>query len=187
MNTCPKSCEGFKLIKLPVLVKTLKALFTWIWTVYLVLPGRSTKALSVWTVSVHEPSYPQMFYMFKSGFWLGPSGTVRDVSWTHPTVVLALCHKGLSAEVLLRWLSSVQVFSFLYQSFWSSVRGTVGFPVTSLTEALISRSLSLAERPTFGRVLVVPVFFHLTVIEAIVLPGTLKVLEMVLYLHASQF
>ena len=43
---------------------------------------------------------------------------------------------------------------------WSSVRVTIGFLVTSLTKALLPRSLSLVRRPTLGRVLVVPNFFH---------------------------
>ena len=51
---------------------------------------------------------------------------------------------------------------------WGSVRLTIGFLVTSLTEAL----LSLAGRQDLGRVLVVPNFFHLRMIEATVFLGT---------------
>ena len=41
---------------------------------------------------------------------------------------------------------------------WSAVRVTIGFLVTSLTKALLSRLLSLAGRPALGRVLVVTNF-----------------------------
>ena len=64
---------------------------------------------------------------------------------------------------------------------WSSVRVTIGFLVTSLTEALLPRSLSLAGRPTLGRVLVVPNFFHLRMMEATVLIGTFNAAESFLY------
>ena len=52
---------------------------------------------------------------------------------------------------------------------WSSVRVTIGFLVTSLAKALLFRLLSLAGRPALGRVLVVPNFFHLRMMEASVL------------------
>jgi len=64
---------------------------------------------------------------------------------------------------------------------WSSVRVTIGFLVTSLTEALLPRSLSLAGRPALGRVLVVPNFFHLRMMEATVLIGTFNAAEIFLY------
>jgi hypothetical protein len=51
---------------------------------------------------------------------------------------------------------------------WSSVRVTIGFSVTSLTKAFFPRLLSLAWRPALGRVLVVPNFFHLIMMEATV-------------------
>ena len=54
---------------------------------------------------------------------------------------------------------------------WSSDRVTIGFLVTSLTKALLPRSLSLDGRPALGRVLVVPNFFHLRMMEATVLIG----------------
>ena len=57
---------------------------------------------------------------------------------------------------------------------WSSDRVTIGFLVTSLTKALLPRSLSLDGRPALGRVLVVPNFFHLRMMEATVLIGTIK-------------
>ena len=60
---------------------------------------------------------------------------------------------------------------------WSSDR----FLVTSLTKALLPRSLSLDSRPALGRVLVVPNFFHLRMMEATVLIGTVKAAEMFLY------
>ena len=53
---------------------------------------------------------------------------------------------------------------------WSFVR--VAFLVTSLTKALLPRFLSLVRRPALGRVLVVPNFFHLRMMEAAVLLGT---------------
>ena len=58
------------------------------------------------------------------------------------------------------------------EELWSSVRVTIGFLVTSLTKALLPRSLSLAGRPAPGRVLVVLNFFHLRMMEATVFLGT---------------
>ena len=52
---------------------------------------------------------------------------------------------------------------------WSSDRVTIGFLVTSLTKALLPRSLSLDGRPALGRVLVV-----LNLMEATVHIGTFK-------------
>ena len=54
----------------------------------------------------------------------------------------------------------------------SSDRVTIGFLVTSLTKALLPWLLSLAGRPALGRVLVVPNFFHLRMMEATVFLGT---------------
>ena len=54
---------------------------------------------------------------------------------------------------------------------------TIGFLVTSLTMALLSRLLSLAGRPALGRVLVVPDYFHLTMMEATVFLGTFNAAE----------
>ena len=45
---------------------------------------------------------------------------------------------------------------------WCSDRVTIGFLVTSLTKALLPRSLNLDGRPALGRVLVVPIFFQFT-------------------------
>ena len=41
------------------------------------------------------------------------------------------------------------------QDLWSSARVTIGFLVTSLTKALLSRLFTLAGQPALGRVLVV--------------------------------
>ena len=54
------------------------------------------------------------------------------------------------------------------EELWSSVRVTIGFLVTSLTKVLLLRLLNLAWWPALGRVLVVPNFFHLRMMEAIV-------------------
>ena len=51
------------------------------------------------------------------------------------------------------------------EELWSSVRATIGFLVTSLTMALLPRLLNLARRPALGRVLVVPIFFHLRMMK----------------------
>ena len=64
---------------------------------------------------------------------------------------------------------------------WSSFRVTIGFLVTSLTKALLPRLLSLAGRPALGRVLVVPNFFHLRMMEATVFLGTFNAAEMFCY------
>ena len=60
---------------------------------------------------------------------------------------------------------------------WSSDWVTI----TSLTKALLLRSLSLDGRPALGRVLMVPNFFHLRMMEATVLIGTFKVAYFFLY------
>ena len=64
---------------------------------------------------------------------------------------------------------------------WSSDRVTIGFLLTSLTKALLPQSLSLDGRPALGRVLVVPDFFHLRMMEATVLIGTFKAADIFLY------
>jgi hypothetical protein len=64
---------------------------------------------------------------------------------------------------------------------WSSVRVTIGFLVISLTKALLPRLLSLAWRPALGKVLVVPNFFHLIMMESTVVLETFKVAELFLY------
>ena len=67
------------------------------------------------------------------------------------------------------------------EELWSYVRVTIGFLVTSLTMALLPRLLSLAGRPALGRVLVVPNFFHLRMMEATVFLGTFNAAEMFWY------
>jgi hypothetical protein len=64
------------------------------------------------------------------------------------------------------------------EELWSSVRVTIGFLVTSLTKALLPRLLSLAGRPALGRVLVVPNFFYLRIMEATVFLGTFHAVKM---------
>ena len=67
----------------------------------------------------------------------------------------------------------IQVKEFnLWPELWSSIRVTIGFLVTSLTKPLLSRFLNLAGRPALGRVLMVPNFFHLRMMEATVFLGT---------------
>ena len=58
------------------------------------------------------------------------------------------------------------------EELWRSVSVTIGFLVTSLTKTLLPRLLGLAGRPALGRVLVVPNFFHLRMMEATVFLGT---------------
>ena len=62
----------------------------------------------------------------------------------------------------------------------SYVKVTIGFLVTSLTKALLPRLLILAGRPTLGRVLVVPNFFHLQMMEATVLIWTFNAAKEIL-------
>jgi hypothetical protein len=52
------------------------------------------------------------------------------------------------------------------EEFWSSVRVTIGFLITSLTKAFLPQLLSLAGWPALEKVLVDPNFFHLGMIEA---------------------
>jgi hypothetical protein len=58
---------------------------------------------------------------------------------------------------------------------------TIWFLVTSLTKALLPRLHSLARWPALGRVLVVPNFFHLRMMEATVLLGTFNAADMFWY------
>ena len=59
----------------------------------------------------------------------------------------------------------------------STVRVTIVFLVTSLIKALLPRLLSLAGQPALGRVLVVPNFFHLRMMETNVFLGTFNAAE----------
>ena len=67
------------------------------------------------------------------------------------------------------------------EELWSSVRVTIGFLVNSLTKALLPGLLSLAGRPDLGRVLAVPNFLHLRMMEATVFLGTFNAAEMFWY------
>ena len=91
-----------------------------------------------------------------------------------------LYHTGLISGVLQRWLSFWKVLSS-QRNAGALSRATIRFLVTSLTKALLLRLLSLAGRPTLGRVLVVPNFFHLRIMEATVLIGTLNAADIFLY------
>ena len=57
---------------------------------------------------------------------------------------------------------------------YSSVRVTIGFLVTSLTKALLPRLLSFPRAGRPARVLEVPNFFHLRMMEATVFLGTIN-------------
>ena len=64
---------------------------------------------------------------------------------------------------------------------WSSATVIFGFFFTSLTKVLLPQLLAcLAGQPGLGRVLVVPNFFHLRIMEATVLLGTLSAAEILL-------
>ena len=88
--------------------------------------------------------------------WL-PSGhsTIKAYWWSAAEMVVLLEGSPISTEGL-----------------WSSVRVAIGLLVTSLTKVLLSRLLSLAGQRALGRVLVVPNFFHLRMMEATVSLGT---------------
>ena len=58
------------------------------------------------------------------------------------------------------------------EELWSSVRITIGFLVTSMTKALLTRLLSLARWADVGRVLVIANFFHLRMMESTLFLGT---------------
>jgi hypothetical protein len=51
------------------------------------------------------------------------------------------------------------------EELWSSAKVTIVFLVNYLIKALLRRLLSLARQPALGRVLVVPNFFHLRMME----------------------
>ena len=67
------------------------------------------------------------------------------------------------------------------EELWSSVRVTIRSLVSSMTKALLPRLLSLARWPALGRVLVVPNFFHLRMMEATVFFETFNAAEMFWY------
>ena len=82
--------------------------------------------------------------------------------------VWPLYHKGLNGCVPQRWLSFLKVLPSPQRNS-AAVRVTIGFLLISLTKALLHLLLSLAGQPALGRVLVVPNFFHLRMMEATVL------------------
>ena len=67
------------------------------------------------------------------------------------------------------------------EEFQSSLRVTIGFLVTFLIKALLPKLLSLSGRPAQLRVLVVPNFFHLRMIEATVFLGNVNAAEIFWY------
>ena len=67
------------------------------------------------------------------------------------------------------------------EELWSSVRVTIGFLVTSLTKALLPRFLSLARRSALERVLMVPNFFNLRMMEATVVLGIFNAADIFWY------
>ena len=71
------------------------------------------------------------------------------------------------------------------EELWSSVIVTIGFLVTSLSNALLPLLLSLAGRPFLGRVLGVPNFFHLRMMEATVYLETFKAAGIFWYTSAD--
>ncbi|KAK3535077.1 hypothetical protein QTP70_003027 [Hemibagrus guttatus] len=85
------------------------------------------------------------------------------------------------------WWSSAEMIVLLEGSplstekRWSSFIVTIRLLVTSLTKVRLPRSLGLAGRPALGRVLVVPNFFHLQMMEATVLIGSFNAAEIFLY------
>ena len=89
-----------------------------------------------------------------------------------------------SGHSTIDWWSAAELavllegFPVSTEELWSSLRVTIRFLVTSLTKALLPRLLSLAGRPALGRVLMVPNFFHLRMMEATVVLGTFNAAEM---------
>ena len=57
----------------------------------------------------------------------------------------------------------------------SSPRVTLGLCAASLIIALLARSVSFGVRPSLGRFAVVPCFFHLVMIDLMVLQGSSKI------------
>ena len=66
------------------------------------------------------------------------------------------------------------------EELWSPVR-TIGFLVTYLAKALLPEMVSLAWRPALGRVLVVPKFFHLRMMEATIFLGNFNAADIFWY------
>ena len=74
-------------------------------------------------------------------------------------------------------------FPISTEELWISVRGTIWFLVTFLTTAFLPRLLSLAGQSALGRVLVVPNFFHLRMMETAVFLGTFNAAD--IFWHSS--
>ena len=83
--------------------------------------------------------------------WL-PSGHSTIKAW-----LVECCRDGCLSDRAPEFLSTEEL--------WSSVRVTIWFLVTYLTKALLPQLLSLAGWPALGRALVVPIFFHLRMME----------------------
>ena len=101
------------------------------------------------------------------GFWQTPSGLSCAFYWGVASV-WSLYHKGLIGVVLQRWLSFWKVIQSPQRISGALSKWPSMFLVTSLTKALPPRLFSLAGRPALGRVLVVPNFFHLRMMESTV-------------------
>ena len=86
------------------------------------------------------------------------------------SVVWPLYHNGLIDGVLKRSLA----FWYVLPSPEEFLSVTIGFWVTSLTKVLLHRLLILAGWPALLRVLVVPNFFHLIMMEATLFLSTFK-------------
>ena len=111
--------------------------------------------------------------------WQTPSGLSCAFYWG-VAFVWPLYHKGLIGGVLQTWLSFRKVLPSK-QSDRALEFETIGFLVTSLTEALLLRLLSLAGLAALERVLVVPNIFHLWMMEATVFLGTFNVADIFWY------
>ena len=109
--------------------------------------------------------------------WQTPSGLSYAFYWGVASV-WPLYHKGLSGAEMVVLLDGSPIST---EELRSSVRVTVGFLVTSLTKALLPQLLSLARHTALGRVLVVPNFFHLTMMEASVFLVTFNAADIFWY------
>ena len=94
-----------------------------------------------------------MYLLLRSGFCLSTL-PYRPDWWSAAEMVVLLEGSPLSTEQC-----------------WSSVRVTISFLVTSLTKALLPWSRRVDGRPALRRVLVVPNFFYLQMMEATVHNG----------------
>ena len=96
-------------------------------------------------------------------FFCSPSGLSCVFHWR--ASVWPLCPKAQTSRELQWWLSFWKFSPISKKDLWSSARVIIGFLVTSLNKVLLSQLLSLAGWPALGRVLVVPNFFHLRIME----------------------